>query len=508
MTDINGTTSTENLFDRRGVPGAFFATYTSTSNVGKFSNDRQPGLSVQQETSSKRLYWGKKFTVEVRYLESFRRSASHGGGWNVKNVDNKNSIDYYAPSGKNAASEIADDLRSNHTIKELSATAVFAVAFVGGDRTFANYITDVNWDSANNRWSFVKRDGTEITGDKLVVYFSEPAYIQIENNTEHPLDISDLTVLGQSAINSSTDVGYGYVFAVNGVIQNALQPITAADLTLQPGKSVKLLFPGGKNAAWTLSGTDTFTNDPEDIPYTLNGTANTLAADNAGNFSLNGTTLNTNGGTYSIVFGGKSAICRIVTTAIDGVQDSEIAGKTDTPDFEGKVEYTFSTLNQAVTFAQTHSLTDATIEMLVDYLIPGSDVITSLPTTCNFTFSTAIGGTYKYSDDSSARATISRDQGNNSSFITSTNGVLENGDYKTTLTVKNLIFDGKNIGGSNISGGIVKTKGWNVEIDHVDFKNSKAQFGGGIYIESVDKNSSDKTPYGSLTVSNSSFTNC
>ena len=190
------------------------------------------------------------------------------------------------------------------------------------------------------------------------------------------------------------------------------------------------------------------------------------------------------------------------------MQDSEIAGKTDTPDFEGKVEYTFSTLNQAVTFAQTHSLTVATIEMLVDYLIPGSDVITSLPTTCNFTFSTAIGGTYKYSDDSSARATISRDQGNNSSFITSTNGVLENGDYKTTLTVKNLIFDGKNIGGSNISGGIVKTKGWNVVVDHVEFRNSKAQFGGGIYIESVDKNSSDKTPIGRLTVSNSSFTNC
>ena len=86
--------------------------------------------------------------------------------------------------------------------------------------------------------------------------------------------------------------------------------------------------------------------------------------------------------------------------------------------------------------------------------------------------------------------------------------MLENGDYKTTLTVKNLIFDGKNIGGSNISGGIVKTKGWNVVVDHVEFRNSKAQFGGGIYIESVDKNSSDKTPIGRLTVSNSSFTNC
>lgn len=507
VTDISGVTSTENLFDRRGVPGAFFATYTNNSNVGRFSNDRLPGLSVQSQTTSKRLYWGKAFTVEVRYLASlsttsFTTSVADG---DLKKVDNNNTITYYAPSSNNTASEIADDLRNAHTISNLSGTAVFGVAFVGDDRTFANYITDVNWDSANNRWSFIRRDGTAITGEKLVVYFTEPSYISIENNTEYPLSISGLTVLGQSAINSNTDTGYGYVFAVNGVIQDSLQPITAADLTLQPGKNIKLLFPGGKNAAWVLNGG--FNGASGDITYTLNGTANTLASANTGSFTLYGTTLNTNGGTYSIVFGGKPAICKIVTTEIASLSDNEIAGRTNA-DGDGYVEYTFSTLNQAKEFVVAHMSESktATIEMLVDYLIPASDVV-SLPAGYNFTFTTATTGTYKYSGTSN-RATISRDQGNNASFISSVNGTLVSGDYNTSLKVENLIFDGKNFGGSSISGGVVKTKGCNVEINNADFRNCVAKFGGGIYIESVDKNSSNKTPYGSLKVTNTRFIGC
>ena len=504
VTDINGTTDTENLFDRHGVPGAFFATYTSTSNVGKFSNDRLPGLSVQTQTTSKRLYWGKAFTVEVRYLESLSGCFPTVAAGTRKNIDNKSSITYYAPSSSNAASEIADDLRSAHTISSLSETAVFGVAFVGDDRTFANYITNVNWDSENNRWSFIRRDGETITGDKLVVYFCEPAYIQIENNTEHPLNISNLTVLNQSAINSDSAIGYGYVFAINGVIQNELRPITAAELILQPGKNIKLLFPGGKSAAWTLNGG--FTGASEDIPYTLNGTDNTLASENTDYFSLNGTTLNTNGGTYSIVFGGKSAICKIVTAEISDVSDSEIAGKTDADENEN-VEYTFSTLKQAVTFAQTHNLTDPKVEMLVDYLIPASDVV-NLPAGYNFTFTTATSGTYKYSDDASARATISRDQGNLNSFITAINGELAGGDYNTSLKIENLIFDGKDFGGTSIERGIIRTKACNVVISNVDFRNCQAKFGGGLFVESVNKSSGNKTPYGSLTVSGCRFINC
>ena len=98
--EVSADGETVNLFNRRGVPGAFFGTYTSNTNVGKFTNDRLPGLTVQQEISSKRLYWGKKFTVEVRYLASFSGSLTTVAAGDLKKVDNQNSINYYAQIGR------------------------------------------------------------------------------------------------------------------------------------------------------------------------------------------------------------------------------------------------------------------------------------------------------------------------------------------------------------------------------------------------------------------------
>ena len=509
VTDITGATSTENLFDRRGVPGAFFGTYTSENNVGLFSNDRLPGLTVQMEKTSKRLYWGKAFTVEVRYLESFSGCFPTMVPGTVKKIDNQDFITYYAPSSSNAASEIADDLRTAHTIDRLSESAVFGVAFVGDDRTFDQYITDVKWNSTDNCWNFIKRDGTPITGDKLVVYFTEPAYISIENNTDFPLTVGGFTVAGQNVINSNSQAGYGYIFAKNGVIQSKLRPVTAEDMIFAPGKSIRILIPGGKNAVWSLSGA--FSGAEREIPYSLTGGNNpyTLTAADAPSFSLPlsdqpNKTLNTNGGAFEIVFGSGSAICKIVTEMIPGVTADKIAGST-APDADGKVEYTFSTLKQAVEFVTTY-MSDpgkraATIEMLVDYLIPGSDVVT-LPAGYDFTFTTATSGIYRYSDDSDARATISRAQGNDSSFIT-----VGEGNHNTTLTVKNLVFDGKNFGGAKISGGIIRTKHCDVIINNVDFNNCRAQFGGGIFIEDFPKGGSIQ-PQDSLTVIDSNFNNC
>lgn len=509
-TSVEGTTET--LFDRHGVPSTFFATYDKDNNVTKFTNDRLPGLSVQKETTSKRLYWGKAFAVEVRYLASLSGCIPTMADGTLKQVDNKTTINYYAPASANPASGIADDLRENHTIKDLNTSAVFAAAFVGNDRTFANYITDVNWDSTNNRWSFVKRDGTAIEGNKLVVYFAEPAYVSIENNTGYTLTINQMTVTfgtAQNVINNSEQAGYGYVFAQNGAVRSDLQPVTAADMTLEPGKSIRILLPGGRNVNYSLNGS--FANPAEDISYTLTGVQNpsTLSQERADNFEVSGKTLN-NSGLYEIIFGGKSSICRIVTAAIDGVQNDEIAAKTTEPDAEGKIEYTFSTLRQAVNFIKNHSLNTAAIEMLKDYILPGTDVVEDLPEGYDITFSTAVTGTYKYSDDPDARATISRADGNSNSFIRAQNGSLnsESTTYEGKLTVKNLIFDGKAFGGNSIQGGIIRTKGRNVEIDNVDFRNCRAQYGGGIFIESVWPKTGEQTPYGYLIVSNSNFINC
>ena len=117
----------------------------------------------------------------------------------------------------NSASEIASSVQSRVGV----SSAVFAHAFVDGSTSFDDYVTDVYWDSATGSWTFKKRDGTIVPGTKLTVYFSEPAYISIENNTLYNLTVNGLTVLGRSAINSTSATGYGYVFAENGVIENA-----------------------------------------------------------------------------------------------------------------------------------------------------------------------------------------------------------------------------------------------------------------------------------------------
>ena len=499
---------TADLFMHRGVPSAFFGTYTSTNNLNTIKNDRLPDLSVQTETTSKRVFWGRAFTVEVHYLQSYAGGLPPTVQGTLKYTYNNN---YYAPSSVNSASEIASSVQSRVGV----SSAVFAHAFVDGSTSFDDYVTDVYWDSATGSWTFKKRDGTIVPGTKLTVYFSEPAYISIENNTLYNLTVNGLTVLGRSAINSTSATGYGYVFAENGVIENQLYPIQDEDLTLGSGQSVKLVFPGGTNAAYALTGS--FTGVSGDISYTLTGgTGNpyTLAAASSSDFTLPvsgqpGKTLSSSGGTFEIVFGGNKPICKIVTGDVGTLNAGEIAGRTTEPDGEGNYEYTFSTLNQAKDFILAHmsSTKKATIEMLVDYLIPGSDVV-ELPAGYDITFTTAMTGTFRYTGTGTdGRATISRDQGNNASFISAT-GALVSGNYNTKLTVKNLIFDGKNFGGNRINGGIIKTKACNVEIDTVDFNNCVAQYGGGIFIESVWPRSGDQTPYGYLTVSNSNFTNC
>ena len=492
------------LFKNRGVPGAKFGVYSDAAGITAFKNDRLSGITVTADTAARRLVWGKSIQVQVRYLEKFESAfpQKSGGNWNGTQKYPANGWEgsYYLPANENAASSIADNLRSKYTLN-LTTTAAFACAYVDdgtNDIAFENYVTEVNWDSSANSWKFTKRDGTVVPGEKLVVYYSEPAYINIENNTSFPLTITELSLIGKAATS-----GYGYVFAVNGAVQDKLMPITADDLTLGAGKSLKLMFPGGLySQVYTLTGGFTVGSSDDDIPVRQTGVSpsTTLSGPSRTDFTLNsGKTGNANGSTVDVVFGGSKPICKIVTTTeIDGVLDSERAG-IDEYDEDG-IAYLFSSLQQAVTFAQNHSLSNAVIELLVDYLIPGSDAV-SIPAGYNITFTTAIGDTgYNYSSDTSARATISRDNSNTGSFI-----VVADGSYATKLIVQNLIFDGKNYSG-NIEGGVIKTKDCEVEVANCDFKNCIANDGGGIKIEFTpsDTNYSNAK----LSVTGCNFTNC
>ncbi len=475
----------------RGVPGAKFGVYSAEGGIEAFHNDRLPEVTVTADTDTRRLVWGKALQLQVRYMEKYSSAfpKKSGGSWNgtQKYPGSDWEVSYFLPANDNAASAIADDLRAKYTLN-LTATAAFACAFLDDGETaigYENYVTRVHWVSGADSWLFTKRDGSTVTGDKLVVYFSEPAYLNIENNTEDTLNISALTVLGYPAVNTDTQTGYGYVFAANGTVQDSLRPITAGDLVLSAGKSVKLLFPGGLGAAYTME--YSFPSGPA---------------------TASGNLKNEKGGTQDIRFGGAKPICKIVTSGeISGVGSGEIAGKDETD--EDGYAYLFSSLSQAVTFVGAHSLTSAVIELLVDYLIPGSDLV-SIPAGLNVTFTTAIGtldGDFNYSSSEGARATVSRDNGNTSSFI-----IVPNGSNTTSLTVKNLIFDGKNYAG-NIDGGVIKTKNCAVRVENCKFQNCIAKNGGGMYIEFDAANTSFDAANaadlrGTLSVAGCNFTNC
>lgn len=499
---------TEILFSHRGLPGCKFGRYTNVTNLAAFHNDRLSTLTAHEESVTMRIMWGKSIQVQVRYLASFSDSANGfpgktDGTWNgTQKYPAQNWATYDLPSNDNKVSSIADDLRSKYSLG-LTNTAAFACAFLDdGEQAipFDNYLTDVNW--ANNDWQFVGRDGSVSTGDKLVVYFAEPTYITIENNTSFNMDHSDLTMLGHHAVNSENQTGYGYVFAVNGKLQDALVPITEDQLKLNRGKSIKLMFPGGTNKNYTMTGGFAVGSSGDSIPVTQDGVPNIpdLTGADRENFTLDqgktGSTVNT---TVRIVFGGGKPICKIVTGEVTLDPADSVVG---TDEEASGTAYLFARLTDAVAFAQRHGLTGATIQLLVDYMIPGSDVVNNIPASgYNLTFTTAIGDTendYNYSSDPTARATISRDESNADSFI----NVTGSATAMPTLTVENLIFDRKNFSGTN-DGGLIKTKDVNVVIRNMDFLNSTASNGGGIFVNYTETGTG-----GTLTVTDSRFDAC
>ena len=503
------------LFQHRGVPGAKFGIYSSTTGITAFHNDRLSGITVTADTDTRRLVWGKSIQLQVRYMSTYGSGFPQKADdlWNGELADPAVEWKtYYLPANENSASSIADSLLSS--LPSNKATASFACAFLddgSSDIGYDRFITAVNWNSTENSWQFTMRDGSIALGSQLVVYYSEAAYINIENNTDFPLRITGLTLRGYPAVNTTTQAGYGYVFAKNGAVQSSLLPITAADLTLGAGKSVKLLFPGGLyEQTYSLSGGFTVLND-ETIPVRQTGVSpdRVLSGDERSSFTLSmGKTGNSKGSTVNVIFGSDKPVCKLVTTAaVSGVTAEEYVG-IDEYD-EGGVAYLFSSISQAVDFAYNHSLDPVVVEMLTDYLIPDTDAV-SIKAGQHVTITTAIGDTdedYNYSSDPSARADISRDNSNKSSFI-----MALNGENRTVLTVSNLIFDGKNYAGK-INGGIIKTTNCAVLVDNCVFQNCVADNGGGMFINFdpavTSFNPDDENDLrGTLTVTSCSFYEC
>ena len=498
------------LTSKRDVPGARFATYTSDANVDKIKNDRF-GFSVQKDEAAKKLFWGMAISVEVRYLASFNPD------FPPKELTPQDTYEEYYPEFSSAAiSELAVELYNKYSFNPGSSTAVYALAFAEGATQYADYVTTLTWNSTDAKWQLLKRDNTtvDLGTNKIIIYYAEPAYISLENNTPMALNVTGMTVNGASVINVVPEAsvegvaGYGTVFAKNGAIRTALLPVTAEDLQLDEGQSVTLLIPGGWGMGYTVNGRFSVSESGSVRLRRTGVTEGSLSYDTSGVFDpFSGTTLS-GAGTYHIIFGDDKVICKVrrVTTPSETISSDDYQSCVNGVIAKNEKEYLFTSINQALSFIKKYNAASkkGTVEMLVDYLLPVSDKV-QLPRGFDITITTASTGVKRYVpvDPDEPRATISRDSLNTDSMIESYDNAVKNDG--TVLQLKDLIIDGKAVIGSS-DGGAVRTRYCNVFVDTVDFKNVYAGNGGALYVI-FDANGVivDGTQ---LDVKNSNFTGC
>jgi len=409
----------------------------------------------------------------------------------------KAAFDYYPEFDSAAVSELADEINNKNTLG-LSSTAVYAIGFAGDAAQYSDYVTNLDWNDASEAWELKKRDGTteELNDRTILIYYAEPAYVAIENNTDSALEISSLTVgnttIGQlSVINTDSNAGYGTVYARNGSVRSALLPVTEDDLKLPANAAITLLLPGGQGMTYNFDGT--FVSIASDTVRLRRGTATTppeetLTVDAHGSFeTLTGSTPSSNI-TYKIIFGDDRYVCKVVDSAGEEHRYTSISGA-----ISDVVNTTTANPPYTLETAKT-----AAVEMLVDYLLPSSDVVV-VPAGYDITFTTATTGNYKYEpvDASEPRATISRDTDNTNAMVSTTTG-----STATALTIKDLVFNVKGVQGSTQYGAVV-ANGSAVTVDNVDFTDLYANNGGAIFAQTTSGNSNSW-----VKVTNSYFYNC
>ncbi len=522
---VPGEVDSDQVVKHGDVSGTFGA-YTNTKNVETvFINDRFEELDAKYENS--RLYWGAPLTYDVVYKKAFDSTEPPTAGAQYNYTNNNNGTTYnqvalnktFYPHGTNGNEYIINELVTSMDLYNTyttafnnraggatyGAAAVFAYAYANSRQNqfddglqFPDYLTKVEWDNVNRKWLFVKSDGDNAvvnTDDRrIVIIYSAPAYLTVTNNNgqDYALDLSALTV----NVRTVADEHYGYVTARNGATVDSLVPLVSGDLVLADGESVKLLFPGVQGKNYTLSGTFGTWNDgvfvpaPDTTPvsYTINGGTPETNTGATVTISRN---LKNDYSAEEIVFGEALPICKIGNK-------------------------TFPTLKAAVQYMVDNTATlgtKYTVEMLVDYLIPASDVMV-IPSGYQVTFTTSQDDDFrgaKKGDEAGRpnRAILSRDVGNSGSSM------MLKGDENdgSTLYVSNLIFDGRAIAGTG-NGGAISTKYCDVTIENCEFKGYRATRGGAIFVvrggkdDQAGAKDADGVPLGGLKIYNSVFTNC
>ena len=487
----------DDLYKHRGTAGSEFATFTNATNLDRFTNDRQPGLQAVGNSVTKTILWGTAVSVKVVYL------ASYSGGFPPSDsaVEKYSNSNYYPISSDMGISEIADDLYDNYSNK-LTATAVYAGAFASDATTFDEYVTKLTWDNGAQTWMLKDHNGTgsKLNDRTIVIYYSEPAYLYIENNEDKELEISSIVIgNGENArevINNTNTAGYGMVFAKNGAIRSQLLPVSSDDLKLAPNSTISILIPGGCGQKYALTGKFNGTAFVDNVRLRYSKDDGTLDEDTINKdlaitgFSLDNKTLRTKSGeTYKIIFGDDKPICKIVV---------------------GTDELPFTSISAAVKYISDNKTAlgngeEYPIQMLTDYLIPASDYV-DIPAGLKITITTATDGEHRYHpvDPDEPRVTISRDKDNKNSIISVTKGST-NAAPITTLTITNIIIDGKNISGNSNGGAVNAINCSSVTIDNCEFRNVYAKDGGSIYIGIDGNYKGGNVEDTILTVNNSKF---
>lgn len=513
-----GTSGETTLFSLRGNVGTIFGTYTDDGNaaVSVFKNDLLPDVEVTRNTDRKKLIWGKPITVQVMQWDNYAQqypSKKADGNW-VGTTKWTNTV--YPTSGMKM-SELADSV---YQTAGLTGAYTFAFAFYDGDdgwndghTAMDDYLTEIQWDEGD--WKLIRWDGSYVYYNdmltaqgkqpKLIIYYSQAVYLSIENNTEFEMEVTDLTVNGKSIITTQDprNAGASLIYAKNGTTQAVRLPAMEDDLRLGANDSIRLLIPGGAEMTYSItarfdipeSDTSTVrfrhTKSSTDLARKEETPISAEAARQGFTYPPSSTTTakltKTYGYTYELIFGGDRSICKITT--------------------EDGTEHLYSTIKAAIQDAVKAEAQGGlgmttedmiTVEMLSDYLMNESVDINK---DYHVTLTTAKSGAHQYpGTGEDRRATISRDAQNTKPLIKAAPA-----QGKTSLTVTDLIFDGKGVGGKS-GGGLINTRNMSVVVDNCEFRNCLDGDAGALCVQ-FDNNSTD-VELKSLTVKRSVFTAC
>ncbi|MBR3317235.1 MAG: hypothetical protein IKG21_05395 [Atopobiaceae bacterium] len=460
----------------RGEVCCSFGAYVSTKNLAKFKDDR--GFYNVYNAGNK-LYWGKPIKYTVLYKQSGLLPTSSG------TTQLQAAKEYYPRKTENAIYDLVTTLYNEQYKDKIQSGYVYAYSYVKNATAFEKYITNIDWDATSRKWVFKQHDGTSTNAtNEFTIYYSDAAYISVVNNSGYDLTINPLTVMGKDVVSD----GYGYTIAVNNVTKSTLVPITSDELTIPHEGSVKLLFPGATSSSWSTDGVFAGATAANAISYTLDSAhggqpqqlATTDVEGGAGFNNLSGTLLSDAGVVYEILFGDPTPICKV-----------------------GNVPFT--KLTDAMSYITTNGMTTATIEMLVDYQQPADDIL-EIPEGYNITLTTAerksASNPLGYVGEDSTRAAISRSSGDMGSAVKAlirddnTTVLTTDEQCTTSITLSNIIFDGKALGQGG-QGGAISTVNTKVSVDGCEFKGYTAARGGAVY-----------TRWGQLEVKNSNFTKC